>query len=238
MTTHPPLPDLVVSAHAFAFVARFRSAVDLRHYLTGVVVDPHPDGGVILAGCDGVQLALVHDPLGHVSRPVILNTPRALLSACSNRKADKLATAGGRLVVQDRPALGWAQESMSFEHQEALERYVAPGRVEIDGRPFPYLQVLPEDPSSLVPGCFGYVRTDLATRAAASLQWLAEIHRRGLTYMTHWTHPGDRNQWRPIYTRHELLPNALVVTMPGRSLELSPLPAKISRTTIPERSKA
>ena len=54
------------------FTLNFAQADDVRRYLSGVRVEPHPKEGVVMVATDGRALAMAHDPEGSVSQPVTI----------------------------------------------------------------------------------------------------------------------------------------------------------------------
>src|SRR5690554_6753006 len=61
----------------------FAAVRDVRVYLNGISIEPHPAGGAIIVGSNGATLAAIHDPEGYVREPIIVGgITRSLLSAC------------------------------------------------------------------------------------------------------------------------------------------------------------
>lgn len=56
-----------VCAKRFYAAWQFISSEETRYYLNGVYIEPHPDGGVIMAASDGHVLAAVRDKTAHIS---------------------------------------------------------------------------------------------------------------------------------------------------------------------------
>lgn len=224
MPTTLPLPELSVSAHGFAFVARFKAEQDIRHYLNGVRLEPHPAGGVMIVATNGHQLAAFHDAAGVCGREIILATPRALLAACGHRDADRLAVVGGRLIVQDHAPGG---QSTIFEHAQFLERYVGPGHLEIEGK-FPEWRRLFPKAEQLVPGAVGTLQARYVAKACEAGDWLAtRLHRRrGICDVTHWSENVDRGK---VFHRFGGIDHAVVLTMPLRyDPGLGPVPSFVT----------
>lgn len=77
-------PIARVNPKYFAAVNLFAAVRDVRYYLEGVFIEPHPVKGVILVATDGHTLGLLHDPDGWVAAPIIVgDITKQLISACS-----------------------------------------------------------------------------------------------------------------------------------------------------------
>jgi hypothetical protein len=50
-----------LSANAVRLAYSFAAKSDVRYYLQGVHVEPHPNGGAAITGCDGHRVLQVHD---------------------------------------------------------------------------------------------------------------------------------------------------------------------------------
>lgn len=58
-------------------VAFFKAVNDIRYYLNGIYVQPHPTApGVVVMATDGHRAAMFYDPNGKASRPAILDVSR------------------------------------------------------------------------------------------------------------------------------------------------------------------
>jgi hypothetical protein len=70
--------------HAFKFVTNTKNVISEKHgeALKRVLVEPHPNGGVYIVGCDGGIMVVQFDPSGSTSAPFCLgltDTERAQL---------------------------------------------------------------------------------------------------------------------------------------------------------------
>ena len=65
-----------LNAKYFALAMLFQSRKDIRYYLNGVFVEPHPDGGVIMAATDGYRLAVFRDENGSIDEARIIRMPK------------------------------------------------------------------------------------------------------------------------------------------------------------------
>lgn len=80
----PPLPALEfsVSALAVSFVADFVDAKESRPAMQFMHLQPHPDGGVMVAATNGAALALFHDQYGSANRPGSATLSARMKAAC------------------------------------------------------------------------------------------------------------------------------------------------------------
>ena len=75
-----------VNPKYFAAMALFMAKQDVRYYLNGISVEPHPDGGAIIVATDGHRLAVIHDPDGWCTQQIIVgDIKKPLLDACKKR---------------------------------------------------------------------------------------------------------------------------------------------------------
>lgn len=75
-----------VNPRYFAGIERFAAVKDVRFYLCGVFIEPHPHGGVTIVATDGRIMAAAHDPDGWCAEPIIVgDITKPLLSACKKR---------------------------------------------------------------------------------------------------------------------------------------------------------
>ena len=96
-----------VNPKYFAAITLFMAKQDVRYYLNGVSVEPHPDGGVLLVATDGHRIGVLHDPDGWCeSKFIVGNISKALLLACKAkvRKTD----------LHEAPAALWIGETGSL----------------------------------------------------------------------------------------------------------------------------
>jgi DNA polymerase-3 subunit beta len=117
-----------VNPKYFAAMALFMAKQDVRHYLNGISVEPHPDGGAIIVATDGHRLAVIHDPDGWCSKQFIVGGIKSpLLTACKQRPrllpcegpaALWIGTHGS--VVARLPAMEAGQKA---EHQEPTDLF-------------------------------------------------------------------------------------------------------------------
>lgn len=75
-----------VNPRYFAGIERFAAVKDVRFYLCGVFIEPHPHGGVTIVATDGCIMAAAYDPDGWCAEPIIVgDITKPLLTACKKR---------------------------------------------------------------------------------------------------------------------------------------------------------
>jgi DNA polymerase-3 subunit beta len=92
---------LRVSAKLVALVTPFMAAADIRYYLCGICIRPHPAGGAVIVATNGHMLGAVHDPDGVCEHEVILRLAPTTIAACKARGNNPrhLEMRHGRLMV-------------------------------------------------------------------------------------------------------------------------------------------
>ncbi len=71
-------------------LASFMAVNDVRYYLNGFHVKPHPEEGVILTATDGHRLVTIHDKKGLCDGEYILPISKPLLAAAKKTNINKL----------------------------------------------------------------------------------------------------------------------------------------------------
>lgn len=80
-----------IDAEKFRIATSCISTEETRYYLCGVYIEPHHAQGALLVTTDGHRLLVIHDENGECSKPAIISTNKAMLSACQPPKG-KLGT--------------------------------------------------------------------------------------------------------------------------------------------------
>lgn len=80
-----PRREIRFDAKFAAVLDQFKATNDVRYYLNGVYVSPHPDSGVILAATDGHTMVIIHDPEGFCDSDQIFPLSKPLVSAAKKR---------------------------------------------------------------------------------------------------------------------------------------------------------
>ncbi len=197
-------------ARLFSAVASFRAIFDIRYYLQGVNFLPHPEGGAMLVGTDGHQLAIAYDPEGRAAEPRIVPVSKGAAAAAARSVGGTVFIANDRLVVVDKGA---------------TEVFIQPGLARIEGKFPDVFRVLPADPAKLKPtaaGCFNGTYIERVGRVARMLS--GEFDKA----ITHWQEPAEGDYPKTLVTRFACNANFVVLTMPMRGDIPSPaLPPKI-----------
>ena len=69
---------------AYAFTGR----EETRFYLSGVLIEPHPEQGVLLVATDGHRLIVIHDEDGFAKEKIIVRMDKSPLSLCKKRSTE------------------------------------------------------------------------------------------------------------------------------------------------------
>lgn len=135
---------LRVSAKLVALVTPFMAKADIRYYLNGINVRPHPAGGAVICATNGHMLAAVHDPDGVCEHEVTLSISPGTVAALKARGN------GGRVL-----ALRYGRVAvLEGDDEVALQ----PGDPIVDGK-FPQYQNLIPPAERLKPGLVGQFNT-------------------------------------------------------------------------------
>ena len=75
-----------VNPRYFAAINLFQANNDVRYYLNGVYIEPHPDKGAIIVATNGHVVGIMHDPDGFCAKPIIVgDITKPLISACRSK---------------------------------------------------------------------------------------------------------------------------------------------------------
>ena len=120
-------------------LADFMAVKDVRFYLNGFHVKPHPDSGVILTATDGHRLVTIHDKDGQSDGEYILPISKPLLAATKKSNTDGLPLNSVQFIDNKAFVLHWSDDAEFdfFEnddespmHQVSYVEYIT----QIDGR--------------------------------------------------------------------------------------------------------
>lgn len=130
--------------------ALFMGNGDIRTYLNGIRIEPAPQGGVYIIGCDGHCLAIIHDKDATMtgSDGVILRVSPGLLQACKAPGRELRELGGANVIIAGSRVSVAADFKQEFTD---LEVFVQAGKPWIEGRYPDYARVLP-DFKKLEPG--------------------------------------------------------------------------------------
>jgi hypothetical protein len=132
--------NINIKARLVAAIAQFKASNDIRYYLKGVYVEPHPEGGAIIVATQGHAMGIWHDTSGEVERPIILSVGKALLAACSSGnefEKRRLVDKNGRLTVVDNTGA-------EIYIQGEIGKKVGAEQYEVEGKFPDWRRVVPE----------------------------------------------------------------------------------------------
>lgn len=81
------MANIKVNADLFRLAYAFVSKEETRYYLQGVLVEPHPCGGVNLVSTDGHRMIVIYDKDGRADSSQIVKLSKEALRACKPKKA-------------------------------------------------------------------------------------------------------------------------------------------------------
>lgn len=165
-----------VNPRYFAGIERFAAAKDVRFYLCGVFIEPHPHGGVTIVATDGHIMAAAYDPEGWCAEPIIVgDITRPLLSACKKRglpsaRAEQLWIAKDCAVVSssaetEPPPAPFGEAAL---HSSKISI--------IDGQFPDWRRVMPND-RTVRPAEFPAVNGRYLATVSEAVQIMADTHR-------------------------------------------------------------
>ena len=171
-----------VRAKHFAAAYLFAGTDETRYYLKGVLVEPHPDGGVLLVATDGHRMVAIKDDEGETNGTWICGAPSEITAVCRKR-AKMLSRAPGHIHFDETTAYvtalsfcpdkdqKWSDPSKIGEHHLGIA--YAPA---IDGTYPNWRQVYPKSEPSETPSF-----TDLNGGFLADFSRAAKILSGGMT---------------------------------------------------------
>lgn len=71
-----------VNPKYLAAIACFMASNDIRYYLNGILIEPHPKGGVVIVATNGHVVGAMHDAQGFAKEAIIISPDNAILKAC------------------------------------------------------------------------------------------------------------------------------------------------------------
>lgn len=98
-----------VSPRMFAAATIWMARRDVRYYLCGVAIQPHPEKGALLIATDGHTAAAFHDVDGWCKRDIIVGSiSKALIAACKVSAKGKTLPPRNLWIAQADPSQGGA----------------------------------------------------------------------------------------------------------------------------------
>lgn len=222
---------IIFNAKYLAILFEFKAAQDIRYYLNGFKVEPHPDQGVLLTATDGHRLVTVHDKDGSSNGQYICKVTKEMITGAQLNKNPMRAA--GRRTKSALPMDAWAcfigdcfkiqWDSHGNDPKELIKKlkpapdslttYAAHSE-EIDGT-FPDIQrVMPTETSFVLPDNGMAVNPAYLT-ATKLLSKITEHGQRFCDVQIFLT--GDKN---PIMIRSAAAPNVMILIMPLRPAEV------------------
>lgn len=90
-----------LSADAVRLALAFAATSDIRYYLNGAYVEPHPNGGAAITGCDGHLVLQVHDRDASNVETMIISLEKATRAALTPGRFVQTEFEPGRVAVVD-----------------------------------------------------------------------------------------------------------------------------------------
>lgn len=157
-----------VNPRYLAAIALFRAKKDVRYYLQGIYVEPHPEKGVIITATDGNCLGSIHDPQGFAEQAFIFQPHERIIKACKLKawqkawRPEAAWIAERHVVVVSNLGKDIAQDAQPAEPVMFGENHIeaAPSAL-VDGK-FPNWRRLFEyERKEPVPSTFPWLRTEV-----------------------------------------------------------------------------
>lgn len=175
----------------------FAAVGDIRYYLCGIYIEPHPDGGAILVATNGHVMMVIRDEFAHCSERALFKVSRDALKHCTERLKGNVTInpITERLTISGGYPVG--------------ELYVQPGKCLIDGPDkFPnYRKVLPKF-DQLKRALADSLNNFYVITAAKAI----DINSKFGNGMKFW----QASNFGPVLVRYDRAPEYIVVIMPMR----------------------
>lgn len=126
-----------VNPKYFAAISLFQAVSDVRYYLCGVYIEPHPEKGVVIVATDGHTLGLLHDPDGWVKSPIIVgDISKSLVTACASN-GSKRRPAPAHLYLSEKGAVVDTEETPTKEVNPFSDSAVHMSKIKLVDGAFP-----------------------------------------------------------------------------------------------------
>jgi hypothetical protein len=104
-----------LSANAVRLAYQFAATSDIRYYLNGVHVDPHPNGGAAITGCDGHRVLQVHDRDATDVETMIISLDKASRAALKPGRFVQTEFEPGRAAVVDSKGIPVHLQALGYK---------------------------------------------------------------------------------------------------------------------------
>ena len=160
-------------------LVQFQAQSDIRYHLNGILVEPHPQGGVMLVATNGHMLAAIRDTQGTCSERTVFNPDKGAISAAIKR--NKLGTPWVDVNPYTNRLSVRARSAMRAGGMQEVEIYAQGGSAVIEGASqyFPEWRNIIPDFSTLKPGAADVLQGNYLRRIIDA-------------------HPGNINGSRPV----------------------------------------
>lgn len=214
-----PHANLKLSAHLIPVITPMMAVNDIRYFLNGINVRPHPDGGAVICATNGSMLAVIYDrnAVCDVEVTVRIDARTVVACTCREQAARKLMIWGGRLAVIDK---------------YGNEIHVQPAQPVVDGQFPDYGKFFPE-PESLQSGLLANIDSSLIAavdKSAKAYQkaFMRDNHSRGLAFFN-----VDGDPKKPAIARLGGAADFLAILMPIRTDPIGDaIPAWLAATKV------
>lgn len=210
-----------IDARIIAAASIWQAVNDVRYYLNGIMVEPHPDGGVVVVATDGHTLFVGRDESGHISAKTIFKFSPRFLTECKKKPATgyssrrveldgRFAFVANKAPGNEEPFYDTGYENLTPEAAPAVEPINT-----IDGV-FPnYQRVIPEKTSPL--GAPTTLNAEYLARLPKTASALGISNKAPyLTMFACGEKPSETNEHLTIYRFTAPLQETLILIMPCR----------------------
>lgn len=140
--------ELTINADYAFLIQPFISKEEVRYYLNGFHVQPHPKSGALIIATDGRTLAIFHDEEGECSVPGTIRLNKTTIAACrpKGETPRKFVVTGDTATVYE----GWDEKEKTGTAIAGQEAVV------IDGDFPDWRKVVPPMPNASAPATFNF----------------------------------------------------------------------------------
>lgn len=208
-----------VNANLVRLAATVAGMDDMRYYLKGVRIEPHPLAGAIIVATDGRRAIVAHDENGVADKPCILDLPKFVMAEC---KTPKMFQTERNVIVDVEANCATIEEVQTFRDGEKSEKSVVTSyKVLIDHNEYvDWKRVIPREVKPATATAFNpkYLR-QMATLATD----ISKTVKGAQTSFSIFTTQDDGQG--PAVVRFEGVENIFAVMMPMRTVASKPIPS-------------